>query len=75
MKVMKKLGRQAEEFDSKSISGLLRSAPDLESYMGHIKSLFKSVTTGTLSLVLCWGADSKLTEYREDYNDLTSRRC
>lgn len=49
MKAIEDLGRQAAEFDSKSVSGLLRSAPDLKSYVQHIQSLFNEKQDGELS--------------------------
>lgn len=48
MKAIEDLGRQAENFDSKSVSGLLRSAPDLKTYMRHIKSMFEERRSGEL---------------------------
>jgi DNA mismatch repair protein MSH6 len=49
MKAIEELGRQAAEFDSMSVSGLLRFAPDLKSYVQHIQSLFNEKQDGELS--------------------------
>lgn len=44
--------KTAEKFDSASVSGLLRSAPDLAKHLAHVKGMFKIENDGRCPLGL-----------------------
>ena len=43
--------KTAEKFDSASVSGLLRSAPDLAKHLAHVKGMFKIENDGTCQVI------------------------
>ena len=49
---MAKLADESESFESKTIFGLLRGAPDLLPNVNHIEGMFKPVNEGVIILIL-----------------------
>jgi hypothetical protein len=58
----------AKGFESSSVAGLLRSAPDLEPLVGYIESLYHCPESGTFPPVL---VVAKTDSDRKDGRDLT----
>lgn len=55
------LAETADSFDSKSIPGLLRTAPDLTPNLKHIQAMFKPPESGQYYLSLIWARDAEET--------------
>ncbi|KAI0642601.1 DNA mismatch repair protein Msh6 [Trametes meyenii] len=64
------LADTADSFDSKSIPGLLRSAPDLSPNLKHIKAMFKPPEDGSDELVPEDGQDEVYDGVMEEINEL-----
>ncbi|KAH9848373.1 DNA mismatch repair protein Msh6 [Lenzites betulinus] len=64
------LAETADSFDSKSISGLLRTAPDLSPNLKHIQAMFKPPETGSDELVPEDGKDEVYDGVMEEINEL-----
>ncbi|KAI0077327.1 DNA mismatch repair protein Msh6 [Panus rudis PR-1116 ss-1] len=62
-KGLKELSDKAEYFDSQSIPGLLRSAPDLAQHIKHVKGMFQKVDDNADEVVPAAGQD-------EDYDNV-----
>lgn len=60
---MERLSELAESFDSSSVRGLLRSAPDLQSNLEHITSMYTVETDEkTIAILPTRGADEECDE-------------
>jgi hypothetical protein len=61
------LSEAAQGFESSSVAGLLRSAPDLEPLVGYIDSLYHSPESGRSPPFL--SNNTQLTISRKDHRD------